>query len=249
MIIHKAVDFMNDFISKSENDYDSILIDEFNRLKLLINRSIKFEFDGKDTDGKEVEFSCFKLPYEYSYFECSTEQKAVYGILLQQVNEDKILGSIIQDSVAGFFEPQLIEFEVYCLEGGSLMLRCRNTVETAEMYNENEAKEAVTVCVGNVIRCCEIMNCSNVELVDNIPSRLKQSRVKKGKTPLFEFKTLHIKSNNKKNIQKGYGTHKSPRVHLRRGHIRHLQSGITTWVQSCMVGSGDGFVHKDYFVH
>lgn len=31
------------------------------------------------------------------------------------------------------------------------------------------------------------------------------------------------------------GTHASPRPHLRRGHVRHLQNGGKTWVQPCFV--------------
>jgi len=95
----------------------------------------------------------------------------------------------------------------------------------------------------------DVINCSNVTLIDNEPSKLKQSRVKKGKTPLFTYKTLHIKTSYTKGKNKGEGKHASPRVHLRRGHIRTLNSGLTTWVQPCVVGDkSKGMVHKDYAV-
>ena len=44
----------------------------------------------------------------------------------------------------------------------------------------------------------------------------------------------------------GGGTHASPRVHLRRGHIRKIADGRTVWVQACVVGSKHGMVLKDY---
>ena len=36
------------------------------------------------------------------------------------------------------------------------------------------------------------------------------------------------------------GTHRSPREHLRRGHIRKLNSGGAIWVNSCLVNGGVG---------
>jgi len=97
------------------------------------------------------------------------------------------------------------------------------------------------------LKYIEIINCSNIELVNNIPSKLKQDRAKKKGKKLFEYKTLHIKQNTKRNINKSEGKHTSPRVHLRRGHIRKCHSGITTWVQPCVVGDKEkGMIHKDY---
>jgi hypothetical protein len=43
------------------------------------------------------------------------------------------------------------------------------------------------------------------------------------------------------------GTHRSPRQHLRRGHIRNLQSGKKVWVNATVVGSRDnGVINKAY---
>jgi hypothetical protein len=45
------------------------------------------------------------------------------------------------------------------------------------------------------------------------------------------------------------GTHAAPRHHFRRGHVRHLSTGMLTWVRQCFVGSKDrGEVRKDYLV-
>ena len=44
------------------------------------------------------------------------------------------------------------------------------------------------------------------------------------------------------------GHHRSPREHLRRGHIRRLADGRRIWVNAAIVGAGKGVgvVSKDY---
>lgn len=109
---------------------------------------------------------------------------------------------------------------------------------------------------------CEILNgalhfmntlnqCSNVFIKNNThPAALQKKRLKKGKLPLFEYKTLHVRPRNTDGKSKGTGTHASPRLHLRRGHIRRYKDGKKIWVQPCMVGNKKlGVVHKDYVIH
>ena len=44
-----------------------------------------------------------------------------------------------------------------------------------------------------------------------------------------------------------YSAHASPRYHMRRGHIRRLPTGKTTFVHAHFVGSQDtGTVDKNY---
>jgi hypothetical protein len=43
------------------------------------------------------------------------------------------------------------------------------------------------------------------------------------------------------------GTHASPRLHLRRGHIRHCYTGQYVWVRPTTVGNKRlGIIFKDY---
>ena len=108
--------------------------------------------------------------------------------------------------------------------------------------------EGPFVAAALAIEAIKILNCSNVEAADNVPSKLKQAlQKKKSNTPLFTYKTLHITNTRKQKGLTGGGKHASPRVHLRRGHIRKLPSGATIWVQPCVVGDRTkGMVHKDY---
>lgn len=98
-----------------------------------------------------------------------------------------------------------------------------------------------------ILRFLSALCCSNTEIVDaEAPDqKLNASRMRKGKTPFFTYKMLTIKAQSRK----GEGedrTHNSPRVHIRRGHIRKLKDK-TVWVNSCVVGDKKkGIVSKIY---
>jgi hypothetical protein len=97
------------------------------------------------------------------------------------------------------------------------------------------------------------MRCNNVYVKNNLaPKRLNKSRKKKGKLPLFEYKTLEVRQSNGVVVttEEHVRTRNSPRIHLRRGHIRTYADGSSTYVVPCVVGSKErGVVHKQYEVH
>lgn len=87
------------------------------------------------------------------------------------------------------------------------------------------------------------------------PSKLNKKRAKKNRVPLYEYKVLDIiadilQSQPSESKPHQGGTHASPRMHKRRGHVRRLHSGKTTWIRHMIVGKpGSGAVEKEYSVH
>lgn len=87
------------------------------------------------------------------------------------------------------------------------------------------------------------------------PHKLNKKRAKKGRIPMYEYKILDIIADvmhSPKPVDKPHqgGTHASPRMHKRRGHIRRLSSGRTTWIRNAIIGKpGTGAVEKEYAVH
>ncbi len=106
----------------------------------------------------------------------------------------------------------------------------------------------------NIARMCfAVMACSNIETRDVQPEQpafAAKLRKERGLPPLHSYKILTIRPDELKTKSESQGgTHASPRVHLRRGHIRKLPDGRTVWVQSCTVGDKTrGIVEKDYRV-
>lgn len=104
---------------------------------------------------------------------------------------------------------------------------------------------------GPVFSFLSAMNCCNVERIEEkAPPKLNTARAKRSKMPLFSTWTLNINlAHPGSSSSKSNGTHASPRVHLRRGHVRRYQSGLWVWVQPCVVGNKAlGLIHKDYAV-
>jgi len=105
--------------------------------------------------------------------------------------------------------------------------------------------------VQTVVQACSVINCANVTTAEiHPPAALNKNRKEKGKQPFFSYKVLQL-SDDRREVQKGEGTnsHASPRMHLRRGHLRRLESKVL-WVRPSMVnaGSTSGVVLKDYAV-
>lgn len=71
-------------------------------------------------------------------------------------------------------------------------------------------------------------------------------KIAAGKIPAYGWHTVKITPVQSKAEPHG-GTHASPRLHDRRGHLRRLRSGKNTWVRPCKVGDATlGTVFHDY---
>lgn len=96
----------------------------------------------------------------------------------------------------------------------------------------------------------DCLRLTHTEEVIQQASPKNNRRILDGKLPIWEVKTLVLKTPVTRTVSEYQGgTHASPRQHIRRGHYRHYKSGKIAWVRDCIVGSLEkGFVHKDYRV-
>jgi hypothetical protein len=91
-------------------------------------------------------------------------------------------------------------------------------------------------------------------VVDSVcaPKFINAKRAKKGEPPVgFEHKIVRIDPTLLKmsGVVSVGGSHASPRLHWRRGHIRTLASGVKTQVRPCIVGDlSRGRVTHDYMI-
>lgn len=79
------------------------------------------------------------------------------------------------------------------------------------------------------------------------PHHLNERRREAGRVPLYDYRVVRLSPRRQRFARDGdTGTHRSPRLHFRRGHWRHYKTH-KTWVRWTLVGNPDlGFVDKVY---
>ena len=92
------------------------------------------------------------------------------------------------------------------------------------------------------------LQCSNVSITKE--KRRKSNKSSKDALPFDDYHFLTIaRAENSAASQATGGSHRSPREHLRRGHIRRLPTGKKVWVSATVVCAGrGGKVSKDYLM-
>ena len=102
-----------------------------------------------------------------------------------------------------------------------------------------------------VLALCEALTCTNVgtEIIQKVSDKKNIHRIRDNKLPIYETRVLTIDApiNVAIKTNTSNGKHRSPRHHLRRGHIRVLKSKKRIWVNSCSVGAKNtSIIDKEY---
>lgn len=126
------------------------------------------------------------------------------------------------------------------IKNGNVFIKTRwpRGVDQRDYYDE----------VSVLLTFLNALACSNV----NIEKSIRKNQGKKVKAALqfYDYHILTINVGRSSYDSKGHGEvgHRSPREHLRRGHIVRPQSGRPYWRNSTIVNAGRGFgkVDKNY---
>lgn len=268
---HKIIEFMDEAFDKLElmrKQYPSIEKDTdlkelflyYIWIKRQLDQTIKFRID-RAALPESFRMSFERLPYENCYMEFHYEESnTVEAVILREESRDGeiiICGDWIATTPENgmAFEPQGGSFEFknndqYTpVPGVATKIGIYNHAKKTWANDMVELEDSMTDLIHKVIATLQVMNCSNIEYIDHeSPQQLNKKRIHKNKPPIYSFKTLCIKKNKVASKNRNEeNTHASPRLHLRRGHIRRCHSGINTWVQPCVVGDKTkGIVHKEY---
>ncbi len=204
------------------------------------------QFDCGSTDvipiGKGSEFCESRAPFQSTLlqFETPSNPNASHAIVLWRDQSD--------GSVQIIAAQRLMNKEWRSVSPTTITRNEDGSFHYERIGYDESATQFVMMCHAQAMNLFYILGCSNVETADNpAPTALNKKRAKAGKFPVLEYKTLVLKLDAQRTSgQVCGGTHASPRVHLRRGHVRRLESGRRVWVQACVVGSAHGMVLKDY---
>lgn len=131
---------------------------------------------------------------------------------------------------------------------GQLMLH--NNMSFEEIFNESAFFLQQQIWV--VMQALCILNCENIKKEDlNVPEKVVKHRKKKGLNSLYDYKILTIYSERTQKYELLGGSEpKSKKAHLRRGHLRRLQSKKVIYVKPTIVSgqNTNEFINKDYYL-
>lgn len=102
----------------------------------------------------------------------------------------------------------------------------------------------------NIAALLGLLNARGVTLVDQpAPEKLNKARARKGLHPISASKKVLIRVGDRRVSVSGHsGSHASPRMHWRRGHVRRLESGKIVKVRPHLVGNIGQAAKPDYSV-
>lgn len=99
-----------------------------------------------------------------------------------------------------------------------------------------------------VLSLIEALSCSNVKATPlPVRQKINKGAAKRGALPFDEYHILTLDGHSKSSGEgKTFLDRRSPREHLRRGHIRRLENK-RIWINSMVVNAGNhGKIHKSY---
>jgi hypothetical protein len=213
-----------------------------------------------------AEFGLFKLPYPEMVVQSGPfgrESKEAgppgYFVAFAEQNENHIIGRVFWADSEG------------CNTSGGtciMPINCDRTswsfapggfeVDPGEKYDETDSRPEDLIGTEKAFFAMVLFQlvglCSSDGVIEEsvkAPKFINSKREAKGKPPLFSYRLLKIDPARVRmpGMKSNGGTHASPRLHWRRGHIRRYASGGISLVRPCLVGcSSRGEVQKDYVI-
>lgn len=217
----------------------------------LCNKSQKFllPFDGKIIDDEALRALDDSMPLQLPYpvialefkGEAATPQEAKRIVFCVEGKDDVLV--IPMASWGG--QDWVKSTPISVKKVGYLDRTARDTGFYARaVNNNNDGLASSDVMV--LLSLCNALACSNVQTELSAPKR--GAKIVKSAFPFDSYHVLTITTSGKHGEASAASSHRYPREHLRRGHIRRLADGRRIWVNATVVvaGRGSGFVSKDY---
>ena len=146
--------------------------------------------------------------------------------------------------------PLVVETKAYEDSSGGLAVALQNVESGGVMRFYTQELGAFGVMMEPVLNFLNALACRNVHIEKSPARATKQGKKVKAALPFddYHYLTVDVPGRANSRINALGGSHRAPREHLRRGHIRRLESG-SIWVNACVVNAGIGSkVEKSYLV-
>jgi len=194
-----------------------------------------------DVPALELTLEHARPPFQSCYFVCSGKKDHRQHEVLVTVDGDYPQDGIqISAGVrVGSGNPNTLGYFTYAVQDGKIVL----------LSNDMPSEQNVQMVMRMLALWYGALAQGGEAYQPVVKEGLTSKRLQaKGKAPLFSWHTVKIEPPKPKQEHRG-GTHATPRLHDRRGHLRRLANGKTCWVRACKVGDASkGVVFKDYEV-
>jgi len=232
----------------------------FDVLGATLAQAHKFEasfaglLDDQDLWATAVGFfkaGALRMPFPVCYFEFSR---------VSQVRHDKLLAALVLES--GPYDLELYPFEYEppgpWIHYGTMVQigRMLDPPEQLMLLDEDGLADRDMV-VTNSERALQYSltlalflstKHAAIKPVEGASEAVNLRRERDGKKPIFEYRVLTLAPAEQIRAALG-GTHASPRLHWRRGHLRTLPTERIVPVKPCLVGAVEhGCIVKDYAI-
>jgi hypothetical protein len=207
-----------------------------------------------DPAMRGISGSEFKLPHPVCVFEFAHAVRDSKWIVIAKQFQDGSVGCVAvvgsNDGSQWLVDGARVPFTL--VPEGDVAEKIRIIYRNRESFPSDRDHEShkmiVSFALWAVVDAVNALACRNVQLS---PSRFNRPKnaTPKGAIPFDDYHVLTIDAPGKPGVSQAHGgTHRSPREHLRRGHIRRIASGAV-WVNACVVSAGNGGkLFKDYAV-
>jgi hypothetical protein len=195
----------------------------------------------RNVDALNLTVSHARPPFESCYVVCSGQKdRRSHEVLVTVDGIDPDDGIQVSAGVRiGTGTPKSLGDFIYAIQNGQIVLLDNNMPKE---QNVQMVMSMLALWYGALTQGGEAYQ---PVVKEGLTSKRLQA---KGKSPLFSWHTVKIEPPKPKQEHRG-GTHATPRLHDRRGHLRRLANGNTCWVRACKVGDASkGVVFKDYEV-
>lgn len=203
---------------------------------------IEFSHHSEDMRGGEPWSKCVCIACDMS--EPGSFQTFARDVLRNQDNEGVFITSVYWNTDCRSWVP----CNCGLLMNSTGIKAVPMTPEIARQYGPEVALTDLQMEMQSVVMLMSALACTNVKTAQVQPSAaVNKKRTIMHKSPI---RTHHILVLGSETTNSGAetGTHASPRVHLRRGHVRRLEAK-NVWVNACVVGDKSrGVTTKDYSV-
>ena len=195
--------------------------------------ALEFELAQKDSNGQEIPGVM--------------ERTNAMIVFAREVEESIVFSSAHRFVSDGTWEP--LPGGTFAMSGSRKATSADGQVATEITLDDIATRDANIRPMQTILNFLNAMACSNVKAVKSPAGNARKAMRKKGALPFDEYHVLAIKVSQIKSIDCGAknGLHRSPREHLRRGHIRRYANGSKIWVNAAVVNAGiGGKISKDY---